>query len=68
MKIELRGSEASFRKLIEDISRDRHIFRDPGHPLANFVAEIEDQLEPNAERAFDFVNLDEDHLYGEEQS
>ena len=25
-------------------------------------------LEPNAERAFDFVDLDEDHLYGEEQS
>jgi len=68
MKIELRGTEDSFRKLIKDLGRGQHIFRDPGHPLANLISEIEDQLDPNADREFDFIDLDEDHFYGEEKA
>ena len=58
-KIELQGDEASLRKLAADIAQDRHIFEHPGHPLAIFIAEIEDQLEPDADREHDFINLNE---------
>lgn len=59
MVIELRGDPDHFRKLIQELSRNRDIFRDPGHPLAYMVSEIEDQLEPNADRSFDWVDLEE---------
>lgn len=61
MMIELRGNEASFRKLVKAILADQPF---PSTELHGFIAEIEDQLEPNADREFDFIELDE--LMGED--
>jgi hypothetical protein len=59
LSIRLEGTSESFKRLVQDLSTNKHIFRDPGHPLANFIAEIEDQLEDNADPEFDFIDLDE---------
>jgi hypothetical protein len=60
MEIKLQGSEESFRKLVVELNSNfLYIARDQGHPVYLLIQDIEDQLEPNAERAHDFIDLDE---------
>lgn len=58
LEIKVQGSREHFKLLVKEImTAFPHIDRDPGHPLYSFVQEIEDQLEPNADREFDFIDL-----------
>lgn len=54
INIELRGSIPAYRAFVADMDSS-----DPSLYYGRVIAEIEDQLEENADREFDFVDLDE---------
>lgn len=55
-RIVLQGDEAAMRAFATDLvnAAPHH-----GHELVLVAREIEDQLEPNADRELDFIDLDE---------
>lgn len=59
IKIELRGREINFRRLIRSISTMPFFSMDPDHPLTKLLTELEDQLDPQADRTLDFIDLAE---------
>lgn len=57
--LQLHGLPSDFKKIIGELIDTGEINPDQDHPLANLILKIEGQLNPQADRTLDFIDLAE---------